>query len=201
MDNQKKKQRRSALLAAMDYLHNENLIGSQADLAEKMGIGPSSLSRLKTGTYTPSDDTFYKLNEAFAGIFNMDFFRGDSDVLLVANLSEGKQPQNGNRRQSNTSSVAVDSINAEVLAMIKTSYEAALKAKDGEIAAIRRESELKDELIASLQREVADLRSRELERQVITMAKKKTSPSEVAEDTHHQMTQKISFAAEPMPKE
>ena len=36
-----------------------------------------------TGKVEPSDDTLRKLNDAFGGIFNINYLRGNSTVMLI----------------------------------------------------------------------------------------------------------------------
>ena len=85
-----KKERNERFLVAVDYLFKENLVRNQTDLCQKVGIGVASYSRIKTGVRIVSDDTIRKLNDAFGGIFNMAYFRGDSETLL-ANIQEPAQ--------------------------------------------------------------------------------------------------------------
>jgi transcriptional regulator with XRE-family HTH domain len=85
MDNKIKNE---LFFVACDYLYKEKLVTSQKDLAQKIGISEASFSRIKKGRVV-SDETLRKLNESFGSIFNMQYFRGLSTTMLVAELESG----------------------------------------------------------------------------------------------------------------
>ena len=77
---------------AIDYIYREHLVGSQGELAEKIGISASALSRIMNDKKFVGDDTLRKMNEAFGGIFNMAYFRGeDPHCMLMEDLVYYKQ--------------------------------------------------------------------------------------------------------------
>lgn len=79
----------STFFTAIDYLFREKMVTNQKELAEKIGISEGSMSRLKNGTKGVSDKTIRSMNEAFGNIFNMQYFRGESPVMLVKDLGQG----------------------------------------------------------------------------------------------------------------
>ena len=86
-------------LVAVDHLFREKLVNSQKDLAKKIGITETSLSRIKKGQRVVSDDTLRKMNEAFGHIFNMAYFRCRSTKLLIADVNYYEQhPQEDSLR-------------------------------------------------------------------------------------------------------
>ena len=79
---------------AIDYIYKEHLVGSQGELADKIGISASALSRIMNDKKFVGDDTLRKMNEAFGGIFNMAYFRGeDPHCMLMEDLAYYKQHQ------------------------------------------------------------------------------------------------------------
>ena len=68
---------------AIDYIYREHLVGSQGELAEKIGISASALSRIMNDKKFVGDDTLRKMNEAFGGIFNMAYFRGEDPHCML----------------------------------------------------------------------------------------------------------------------
>ncbi|MCR5064951.1 MAG: helix-turn-helix domain-containing protein [Bacteroidales bacterium] len=68
---------------AIDCLYAQKLIESDVDAANKIGISKSGLSRLLNDRKGVSVETLRKMNDAFGGIFNMAYFRGESDYMLV----------------------------------------------------------------------------------------------------------------------
>lgn len=87
-----KKLKNELFKVAVDYLFREKKVGSQKELAEKIGITEPSLSRVMNGGRTVSDKTLHLMNEAFGGIFNMAYFRGeDPHCMLMEDLAYYKQ--------------------------------------------------------------------------------------------------------------
>ena len=87
-----KKLKNELFRVAVDYLFREKKVGSQKELAEKIGITEPSLSRVMNGGRIVSDKTLHKMNEAFGGIFNMAYFRGeDPHCMLLEDLIYYKQ--------------------------------------------------------------------------------------------------------------
>ena len=119
---------------AVDYIYKEHLVESQGELADKIGISSSALSRIMNNKKFVGDDTLRKMNEVFGGIFNMAYFRGESTVLLIEDTMNFMAPEN-NKNEIDQSSLV----------------NAALAAKDETIASQR-------ETIESLKRENALLR-------------------------------------------
>lgn len=87
-----KKLKNELFRVAVDYLFRKKKVGSQKELAEKIGITEPSLSRVMNGSRIVSDKTLHKMNEAFGGIFNMAYFRGeDPHCMLMEDLAYYKQ--------------------------------------------------------------------------------------------------------------
>ena len=87
-----KKLKNELFRVAVDYLFREKKVGSQKELAEKIGITEPSLSRVMNGGRIVSDKTLHKMNEAFGGIFNMAYFRGeDPHCMLIEDLAYYQQ--------------------------------------------------------------------------------------------------------------
>lgn len=76
---------------ALDYLYKNGLVADQRELSEKTGITETTISRiLNNKVRQPSDETLRRLNAAFGHIFNMQYFRGESDTLLT---NEEQKPE------------------------------------------------------------------------------------------------------------
>ena len=87
-----KKLRNQLFKVAVDYIYKEHLADSQGKLAKKIGISDSALSRIMNDKKFVGDDTLRKMNEAFGGIFNMAYFRGeDPQCMLIEDLAYYKQ--------------------------------------------------------------------------------------------------------------
>lgn len=87
-----KKLKNQLFKVAVDYIYKEHLVYSQGELAKKIGISDSALSRIMNDKKFVGDDTLRKMNEAFGGIFNMAYFRGeDPHCMLIEDLAYFKQ--------------------------------------------------------------------------------------------------------------
>lgn len=73
---------------AIDCLYAQKLIESDVDAAKKIGISKSGFSRLLNDRKGVSYETLRKMNDAFGGIFNMAYFRGESSILLVKDIKD-----------------------------------------------------------------------------------------------------------------
>lgn len=172
-----KKLKNELFKVAVDYLFKEKKVGSQKELAEKIGITEPSLSRVMNGGRTVSDNTLHKMNDAFGGIFNMAYFRGeDPHCMLMEDLIYYKQhpeerfvfekPNGDNPTQLEPKQA---SLHDSTLIMSKM-YESMLKpiqdAHDKLVAALEKQIADKDaqiqqqaDIIASLQKVISDLRA------------------------------------------
>jgi transcriptional regulator with XRE-family HTH domain len=72
----------------LDWLVREKMVKDQQDLSMKTGISKNTISRIMTGKVEPKDNTLRKLNESFGNIFNMQYLRGQSTTMLVADQGQ-----------------------------------------------------------------------------------------------------------------
>ncbi len=72
----------------LDWLIREHYVIDQRDLADKTGITATTISRIMTGKVEPKDETLRKLNAAFGNMFNMQYLRGQSTTMLVADQEQ-----------------------------------------------------------------------------------------------------------------
>jgi transcriptional regulator with XRE-family HTH domain len=168
-----KKLKNELFRVAVDYLFREKKVGSQKELAEKIGITEPSLSRVMNGGRTVSDKTLHKMNEAFGGIFNMAYFRGeDPHCMLMEDLLYYKQhpeerlifekPNGDNPALLDSAKAVSDSspidpssiMNAAISAQMQT-IESLKSEKATLLEAHARELKVKDDLIQSLRDQLA----------------------------------------------
>lgn len=78
--------------AVLDWLYENGKVSDQRELSEVTGITETTISRILNGKVRqPSEDTLRKLNSAFDNIFNMQFFRGESDDMFAARHANIKE--------------------------------------------------------------------------------------------------------------
>ena len=75
-------------MTAFDYLVKEKKVKSQKQLAEKIGVSQNTITRIKKREVEVSDDTIRALVNSFDGLFNMDYFRGNSFFLTNEELGD-----------------------------------------------------------------------------------------------------------------
>lgn len=130
----------------LDWLIQNNKVEDQKDLALKTGISQNTVSRIMTGKVEPSDDTLRKLNATFGNIFNMQYLRGESIVMLIEDVAYYKShPSELNKLINGEGDNKIDQ---------SSLVNAALAAKDETIAALREQIQAKDELIAALRQQL-----------------------------------------------
>ena len=156
-----KKLKNELFRVAVDYLFREKKVGSQKELAEKIGITEPSLSRVMNGGRTVSDNTIHKMNEAFGGIFNMAYFRGeDPHCMLMEDLQYYKQHPEERLvfdKKQETTSPAPSAIDYTFL--IEKAVEKATAYADKTIAVLEKQVTDKDREIATLHARIHELES------------------------------------------
>lgn len=94
---------------ALDYLCENYGIDGQKGLSEATGITETTISRiLNDKVKKPSDETLRKLNSAFNGIFNLEFFRGIDENMLVVESSNNAPTTSHPTPISDTHSIIAD---------------------------------------------------------------------------------------------
>jgi len=131
--------------AAIDELRRrEGRKLSQKEIAERMGVNENTVSRILNLHNEVSEEAITQLQTASGCIFNLQWLRGESDVMLAADAD--KAPVANNLHES----TRIDQ---------GSLMNATIAAKDEAIESLKRELATKDALIGTLQQQVADLRA------------------------------------------
>lgn len=149
-----KKMKNEFFMVAVDHIFKEGMVASQKELAEKIGITESTLSRIKNNKKFVGDETLRKMNEAFGGIFNMAYFRGQSVYLLKEDAADAMMKSVGKESppQSTPSLPDPSSImNAALSAQMQT-----IETQKQTIASMMREAASKEDLIANLRARIIE---------------------------------------------
>lgn len=167
----KDKTRNNIFAAAFDYLKRTTDIKTQQELADRMGVTKDTVSRIITAKTKVTDDAITKLQTASGCIFNLQWLRGESDVMLAAdvdnrpasvadNLHESTHIDQGSLMNAIIAAqqTSIESLKREV-AKTEESAKRELAAKEETINALRGQLTTNDALIESLQQQVADLRA------------------------------------------
>lgn len=131
-----------------DYLVANKLIPNQTELARAAGLNEVSVSRILNGQVKKTkQETLWKVNVAFGNVFNPDWMRGDSDVMLAADLAPVSAEAAGTAPEA-TAPASFPGGNPSPTP--PDSFAALLAAKDETIAS-------KDDTIAALRSQLADM--------------------------------------------
>lgn len=140
------RKRNDNFAAALDYLKRQGIVSSQVELARLIGVNKDTITNI-LHYYTPvTEDVITKLQTATNNMFNLQWLRGVSDVMLSQEATTASHPEATTTPDGLDMSSVINTIVA---------------AKDGEIAALQREVATKDKLIASMERELALLRAQQ----------------------------------------
>lgn len=92
MEEKKKEQTR--LARVLRHLRMQGKISSDKDFADKVGTTATTVSRNKNSG-NPFDEKIMRgVYKAFGDIINIDYLRGESDVMLVKDLPSNKEEAN-----------------------------------------------------------------------------------------------------------
>ena len=164
--------------AAIDELRRrEGKKLSQKEIADRMGVNENTVSRILNLHNEVSEEAITQLQTASGCIFNLQWLRGESDVMLAADVDNKPTPVADNLHESThidqgslmnatiaAQQTSIESLKRE-LAKAEESSKRELAAKDGTISALRSQLATKDALIESLQQQVAELRAALAEQQ------------------------------------
>jgi plasmid maintenance system antidote protein VapI len=175
----KDKTRNNIFAAAIDEIRRREGKLTQLDLAKRMGVNKDTITNILRYRTVVTDDIITRLQNASGRIFNLQWLRGESDIMLSGQDNEGSETFRNNTPSgvptysSMTNSIiaakdeAIESLKREVAAKDEAieSQKREVAAKDEAIESQKRESASKDALIESLQQQVADLRAALAEQQ------------------------------------
>ena len=138
---------------ALAYLRANGLIKNQKDLAGRIGTTQTTITRNKKGNVRHFDeDTLQKFSAVFGGIINIAYIRGESEKMLVADLT----PQEKINIGVNSVTASADSRDGKRNLDMSSLINAALAAKDETIMSLRRELTAKDDIISVLHSQLSD---------------------------------------------
>lgn len=161
--------------AAIDELRRrEGKKLSQKEIAERMGVNENTVSRILNLHNEVTEEAITQLQTASGCIFNLQWLRGESAIMLAEDVEKERKEEDGNQPQStsipmpdysslmNATIAAQDATIASLkreLADKEESSRRQLVAKEETISALRDQMATKDAYIENLKQQVADLRS------------------------------------------
>ena len=150
------KTRNNNFAAALDYLRrNHESIRNQVTLAKAMKVNKSTITNILR-YYTPvTEDAITKLQTAVDGIFNIQFLRGQSGVMLAKDIPDN-EPDNS--RIDAATLVAELRLRIADRDTIIAGKDALIARNEDIINIMRSQLTEKDDLIEFLRQEINNLR-------------------------------------------
>lgn len=140
---------------AVDWLIENGEVKEQKEIADRMGTTPATISRIKNGFVKhPDQETIRKFGKSFGKLINIAYIRGESDVMLVADLPQATAPV-GVEFSKDATTAALLAAKDETIAALRSQ----LAEKDGRISDKDEVIASKDALITTLQQQLATLRA------------------------------------------
>lgn len=161
----KNSRRNNNFAAAFDYLKRNTDIHTQQELADRMGVSKDTISRIITAKTDVTEDAITKFQTATDCIFNLQWLRGESDVMLMSNLTSpvsrdgnGQTPMyvpDYNTMMDFNTKIAIKDEQIEELKRVilknETTAKRELAAKEETISALREQLNGKDAQLADKQ--------------------------------------------------
>lgn len=148
----KDKTRNNIFAAAFDELKRNHGITSQLELARRMGTNKDTITNILHYRTPVTEDIITKLQTASGCIFNLQWLRGESNVMFAVDV----------KKMTGDTAEEVSQLSPDMSSLIN----AIIAAKDDAITSLKRELASKDEtistkdaLINTLQQQVSDLRA------------------------------------------
>lgn len=132
-------------IKAVDWLIDNGCVANQKELAAITKIQEPTLSNIRNDRKVVSDKTIRKLLDAFPGIFNPEYFRGQNIHMTMAELIEANYEAD---------KLAKSEPSADIPDMSSV-FNSALAKADETIESLKRELLTKDDLIHSLRDQLA----------------------------------------------
>ena len=129
----------------LDWIFANTDARYNTDVARKADINATSISRILNGQVKKvSQDTLRTVNAAYGNVFNPEWLRGKSSVMLVSDLSKPEtEPEDGQQP-------------APAAPDMSSLFNAVIAANDQAITSLKRELAAKEETIAELRGRIDD---------------------------------------------
>ena len=139
----------------LDWLcANVENVKHQTDVARAAGLNDSTVSRIMKGRVkSVSQTTLRAVNAAYGNVFNPEWMRGESDVMLMADLAPDKEMVSTGTHGTPSPTPPDSSMTAALLA----SKDETIAALRSQLAEMERTITTKDDVIASKDAHIADL--------------------------------------------
>ena len=157
----KDKTRNNRFAEAIDHMKRHCIITSQLELARLMGVDKNTISNIINYKTYVTEDILTKLQTASGCIFNLQWLRGESDIMLEADVK--KDMDRVRNMEVDTSNVDASSlINAMIASKDETIAEKDRRLAEKDLMIAEKDKRLaeKDERIVELKKQVEELKDK-----------------------------------------
>lgn len=148
----KDKTRNNNFAAAVDYLRRNTGIKTQQELAKRMGVSKDTITRIMKA-YTPfTEEAISKFQTATDCIFNLQWLRGESDIMMAEDAGGRKNKNPHESTQHDTQNIA-----EELLREANTALKGQVAAMTKTIESQERELGDKEKIIRMQEQRIAEL--------------------------------------------
>ena len=144
----KDKTRNNRFVEAFDYLRRNSDVTTRKQLADMMGVNKDTITRIMHA-YTPlTEEAITKFQAATGCIFNLQWLRGESDVMLA---KDGIRQTGKNQHQSSQGVTDGDAMKIALAAKQET-----IDSLNNQLADKEKIIKMQNQRIAELEAELAD---------------------------------------------
>lgn len=170
------KTRNNIFAAAADELRRNHGITTQLELAAKMGVSKDTITNIMHYRTEVTEDIISKLQTASGCIFNLQWLRGESDIMLAEDAKNSSEPSVAEQKEPQNTPTLQAVIDAKDQSIMFLQYqiklveetareqleekERMITSKDETISAKDKTIASLDALIENLQAKVDELQSR-----------------------------------------
>lgn len=141
------------VIAMIDYILEHRIFIDQKKIAAAAGLTSTSISRMKSGAIkNPTVSSLMKINDACGGIFNVDYLRGRSHIMLA------KDAPNADAEPAAPAAPAAPVIQPASNAELSSYANSALASKDETIEALKSKLADRDQLVEELREQLSEKR-------------------------------------------
>lgn len=151
------KLRNNIFAAAFDYLKRNTDIKTQKELARRMGVTETTITRILRDYVDVTEDIITKLQTASGCIFNLQWLRGEDPIHMLAedvnnDMAANSLPPEGSRIYQSSLVNALLAAKDQLIEELQNKYKTMEREKDARIAELNQLAEERLHRIAELRR-------------------------------------------------
>lgn len=114
--------RNNIFAAALDEMKRRQIVKTQKELAQKMGVSEDTVTRILKDRTEVTEDAISKLQTASGCIFNLQWLRGESDIMMATDVENKPQPHQSAPIDADFYHKTLDA-NAQIIAELRKDLE------------------------------------------------------------------------------